>query len=208
MIELIGITKTLKQNVVLNNISYTFEPGQIYGLTGRNGSGKTMLLRAISGLLKVSSGKILVDGKLLREEIDFVPNLGLLIENNNLVTDLSAVKNLTLLSKINKTASVADIESTLERVGLNSKDLRPVRKYSLGMKQRLAIAQAIFEKPDVILLDEPTNAIDESGLQMVRSILLEEKARGALIIIASHNKEDIEILADIVIQLSNGATIK
>jgi len=203
-IELKSINKKIKGKTVLDDISYRFESGKIYGLYGRNGSGKTMLLRAIAGLIHPTKGEIIVNDKYLHKDISFPPNMGLIIENMSLLPQFNAVENLKILGKIKKVATMEDIEKSLKRVGLEEAKLTKVKEYSLGMKQRLNIAQALFEKPNVILLDEPTNAIDEEGIREVRNILLEEKRKGALVIIASHNTDDIKILSDAVIKMDNG----
>lgn len=207
MIEVNNITVKIKKDTVLKKVSYNFESGKIYGLRGRNGAGKTMFLRALAGLIRVNSGSIAVDGQILGEKIDFPPSLGLLIENNNLAPEFSLTKNLKLLSKIKNVATDDDIAQTITRVGLESTDSRKVAKFSLGMKQRGAIAQALFEKPSLILLDEPTNAIDQKGVIQIREILAEEAQRGATIILASHNPEDLNVLADEIIDLSEGEIV-
>lgn len=203
-IELNSVSKRIRNKYVLEKISYRFESGKIYGLYGRNGSGKTMLLRAIAGLIQTNEGEVTVNDKVLHKDISFPPNMGLIIENMSLLPQFDAVKNLEILSRIRKVATMNDIENTLDRVGLGAKKNIKVKEYSLGMKQRLNIAQVLFEKPDIILLDEPTNAIDEEGITEVRNILLEEKERGALIIIASHNTQDLDILSDSIIKMDNG----
>lgn len=202
-----NVNKKIKRVDVLKDITYNFVGNRIYGLHGRNGSGKTMLLRALSGLIFINSGKISIDNKILHQDISFPPKLGIIIENTDLLSQFSAFTNLKLLSKINKIASDDDIRAAILRVGLDPKNKIPVKKFSLGMRQRLSIAQAIFEKPNILLLDEPTNAIDSKGVEMVRNILLEEKERGALIIIASHNQEDLNILADEIILMEEGRLI-
>jgi ABC-2 type transport system ATP-binding protein len=207
MITLNNITKRIKQQLILDNISCTFEKGKIYGLRGRNGAGKTMLLRAISGLIKIDSGTITIDGNILRRDIDFPSSLGIMIEHSNLLNEYTGIKNLKLLSKIKQVASDSDIIEAIEKVGLDPNDTKTVRKYSLGMKQRLSIAQAIFEKPDIILMDEPTNAIDVDGVKQVRKILIDERLRGATIIIASHDVDDLNVLADEVITMDKGVLL-
>lgn len=202
MIELKNVNKTLSSRSVLDNINYNFEYGKVYGLCGTNGSGKTMLLRAIAGLIIPNSGEIVIDGKILHKDISFPPNVGLVIENMTLLPGYNAFDNLKLLSEIKKTATDADIKSAIKRVGLKS-DLK-VRKYSLGMKQRLNIAQAIFEKQNIILLDEPTNALDGDGVKLIYNIIREEKERGALIIIATHHEEDLKEVCDTILVMSEG----
>lgn len=196
MIVIEQATKKIGRNTVLKDVNLNFKEGTIYGLRGRNGAGKTMLLRAIAGLIKLDSGRILVNNQQIRKEISFPKSLGILIENNNVLPDFTLKKNLQLLAKIKKIATDEMIDDAILRVGLNPNDKRKVRQFSLGMKQRAAIAQAIFEKPDLILLDEPTNAIDVEGVREMRKIFELEKKRGASIILASHNPEDLNVLAD------------
>lgn len=202
MIELKHVNKTLSKRLVLNDINYTFEDGMVYGLCGHNGSGKTMLLRAIAGLIVPDDGEVVIDGKTLHKDISFPPNVGLVIENMQLLPKYNAFDNLKLLADINKTATDGDIEDSLKRVGLTS-DLK-VKKYSLGMKQRLNIAQAIFEKQTIILLDEPTNALDSDGVALIYNIICEEKERGATVIIATHHKEDLQQVCDVILTVSEG----
>ncbi|MCI5512137.1 MAG: ABC transporter ATP-binding protein [Oliverpabstia sp.] len=208
MIQLEKINKKIKGNRVLNNISYTFEKGKVYGLYGINGSGKTMMLRAISGLLRMDSGKVIIDGETLGETISFSPNTGIVIENMELLPEYSAKKNLEILSKIKKIANEEDIRRALKRVGLDPDSDKKVKKFSLGMKQRLNIAQAIFEKQEIILLDEPTNALDEDGVNLIYNIVKEEKERGATIIVSTHHKEDLEELCDVILKISSGKIVK
>ncbi len=204
VIVLNNFSKKIKKTYVLKEVSYQFNSGYIYGIYGRNGSGKTMLLRAISGLIYPTTGYVSIDGEVLHEDISFPRNIGIIIENTNLLPQYDAFTNLKILSKIKNQATDEDIKSAIKRVGLDPSNRLKVKKYSLGMRQRLSIAQAIFEKPDIILLDEPTNAIDEKGIELVRNLLIEEKQRGATILVASHNKEDLEILADYRIQMNDG----
>lgn len=202
-----NISKKIKRNVILSNISLHLKSGNIYGFVGPNGSGKTMLFRALSGLMKVDSGEIRLDEKVLKKDIDILPNLGIILENAGLYPEFTGMENLEMLAKVNKKVQREEIENTIRRVGLNPADKRLYRKYSLGMKQRIVIAQAIMEQPDILMLDEPTNALDENGIDKIRHIILEEKERGALILIASHNKEDSTLLADQVFYINNGSLI-
>ena len=202
-----NIVKTIKKRIILDNINLELESGNIYGFVGRNGCGKTMLFRALSGLMHIDSGRITIDGKVLHKDINVPPSIGLIIENAGLYNEFSGFKNLKLLADINKIISDTEITKAISDVGLDPNDKRPVRKYSLGMKQRLIIAQAIMESPDIIMLDEPTNALDERGVKLIRDIILREKERGALVLIASHNKEDIEILADRVYYMDGGKIV-
>ena len=199
-----NLSKTIKNNKILDNVNLTFESGHVYGLVGRNGSGKTMLLRAICGLIFPDSGKVIIDGKQLHKDISFPESCGIIIENTDLLPNFSAFDNLKMLSEIKNTANDNMIKSAIKSVGLDPDSKKKVKTFSLGMKQRLSIAQALFEDPDILLLDEPTNALDEDGVNDVRRILLEQQKKNKLIIIASHNKEDISLLSDTVISVSNG----
>lgn len=202
MVETKNYCKSIKSRPILNNVSYNFEYGKIYGIYGHNGSGKTMLLRAIAGLLVPDSGSVVIDGKVLHKDMSFPPSIGIVIENMNLLPQYNAFDNLKILGKIKKTATDEDIKTALERVGLKS-DLK-VKKFSLGMKQRLNIAQAVFEKQKIILLDEPTNALDNDGVQLIYKLLKEEKERGALVVITTHHKEDLEEVCDVVLKMTEG----
>lgn len=202
MVEIKNYCKSIKSRPILNNVSYNFEYGKIYGIYGHNGSGKTMLLRAIAGLLVPDSGSVVIDGKVLHKDMSFPPSIGIVIENMNLLPQCNAFDNLKILGKIKKTATDEDITTALERVGLKS-DLK-VKKFSLGMKQRLNIAQAVFEKQKIILLDEPTNALDNDGVQLIYKLLKEEKERGALVVITTHHKEDLEEVCDVVLKMTEG----
>ena len=202
MVEIKNYCKSIKSRPILNNVSYNFEYGKIYGLYGHNGSGKTMLLRAIAGLLVPDSGSVVIDGKVLHKDMSFPPSIGIVIENMNLLPQYNAFDNLKILGKIKKPATDEDIKTALERVGLKS-DLK-VKKFSLGMKQRLNIAQAVFEKQKIILLDEPTNALDNDGVQLIYKLLKEEKERGALVVITTHHKEDLEEICDVVLKMTEG----
>lgn len=202
MVEIKNYCKSIKSRPILNNVSYNFEYGKIYGIYGHNGSGKTMLLRAIAGLLVPDSGSVAIDGKVLHKDMSFPPSIGIVIENMNLLPQYNAFDNLKILGKIKKTATDEDIKTALERVGLKS-DLK-VKKFSLGMKQRLNIAQAVFEKQKIILLDEPTNALDNDGVQLIYKLLKEEKERGALVVITTHHKEDLEEICDVVLEMTEG----
>lgn len=202
MVEIKNYCKSIKSRPILNNVSYNFEYGKIYGIYGHNGSGKTMLLRAIAGLLVPDSGSDVIDGKVLHKDMSFPPSIGIVIENMNLLPQYNAFDNLKILGKIKKTATDEDIKTALERVGLKS-DLK-VKKFSLGMKQRLNIAQAVFEKQKIILLDEPTNALDNDGVQLIYKLLKEEKERGALVVITTHHKEDLEEICDVVLKMTEG----
>ncbi|MGG0717217.1 ABC transporter ATP-binding protein [Robertmurraya massiliosenegalensis] len=204
MLEVKGINKRIKNNMILSNIDLKLHKGVVYGFVGRNGSGKTMLFRALSGLMKIDSGKIIYQKKQLHKDFPILPNLGITLENADLYPEFTGLKNLQLLAKLNNKIDDSQIRTAIERVGLDPNDKRTYKKYSLGMKQRIVLAQAIMEKPDIIMLDEPTNSLDEGGVKQIRQVILEEKQRGAMILLASHNKEDIDLLADQVFYLDNG----
>ena len=163
-----------------------------------------MLFRAVSGLINIDSGKVILDGKELHVDMQILPDMGIILENAGLYTEFTGKKNLEILSKIRNKISSEDIDDAIRRVGLDPDDKRTVRKYSLGMKQRIALAQAIMEHPSIIILDEPTNALDEDGVKKIRQIIMEEKERGSMILLASHNREDIEQLADKVFYMVDG----
>ena len=202
-VELRNVRKKIRTRVVLDNITYKFKPGTIYGIVGPNGSGKTMLLRMLAGLIHPSEGEVFINGRLLHSDISFPENMGLIIEHMSLLPYLSGRDNLRTLARIRKIASEKDIEEALVRVGLEKVMDLKVKTYSLGMKQRLNLAQALFEKPELLLLDEPTNALDEKGSDSIRAILLEEKNRGAMIVMTSHHMDDIRI-ADTQLRMSEG----
>lgn len=208
MIQLQNVTKRIKENTVLDNVSYTFKSGFVYGLYGQNGSGKTMLLRAISGLINMDSGSIFIDGEKLHDKIEFPPETGIVIENMELLPECSAKRNLQMLAKIKNIADEKDIIFSLERVGLDPDSDKKVKKFSLGMKQRLNIAQAIFENQKIILLDEPTNALDEDAVQLIYKIIREEKSRGATIIVATHHKEDLKEVCDVILKIAEGKIVE
>ena len=202
-----NISKTIKKQQILTDVSATFASGKIYGIVGRNGSGKTMFFRGISGLMKVS-GEVIYGDKVLGKDMRVLPNLGMIIENTQMYPEFSGYTNLKMLADINKKIGKKEIVESLERVGLDPSDKRPVAKYSLGMRQKLAIAQAIMEKPDILLLDEPTNGLDDNTVKSFWNIMREEKQRGTIILLASHSKEDIEILADEVYHMHKGGLTK
>lgn len=203
-IDLENVSKTIKNSEVLKDISLHFESGNIYGFIGRNGSGKTMLFRTVSGLIRPTSGSVKYNGKVLGSQLDIIPRLGLVIENVGLYPEFTGLQNLKMLAKINSLVGESEIREAIMRVGLDPNDRRTVRRYSLGMRQRIVLAQAIMERPDVLILDEPTNALDEDGVEQIRELIREEKERGALVLIASHNREDISCLCDKIYSMRAG----
>jgi ABC-2 type transport system ATP-binding protein len=203
-IEINNYKKIIKGNIILSDINLKLERGKVYGFKGKNGSGKTMLFRAISGLIRATEGEIIVDGKKIGSDICFPENLGILIENPGFLPDFTGFKNLKYLAEINKKIDDNKIKSTLEAVGLDSEDKRKFKKYSLGMKQRLGVAQAVMENPDIIILDEPTNALDIDGVKLINKIILELRDQNKLILLSNHDKEEMEMVADEIYTIYEG----
>lgn len=202
------VTKSYRQELVLKDVSIKCSPGKIYGIIGKNGSGKTVLFRIICGFAKPESGYVDVGGKRIGKEIDFPENLGVIIEHPGFLFTCSGYKNLKYLAGIRKRIQDDEIKKVMELVGLDWKMKKWVGRYSLGMRQRLGIAQAIMENPDVIILDEPMNGLDSSGVEEIRKVLLRLKKEGKTILLASHNEEDIRILCDEVYKMENGSLKK
>ena len=198
------VSKQYKNKIAVDRVSLKLEKG-VYGLLGENGAGKTTLMRMICGVVRPDSGTISLDGRVLHRDFSVLPSLGLILENAGLYPGLTGLENLKYLAKLTRRVGTEEIRDAIRRVGLDPDDKRTYGKYSLGMKQRLAIAQAVMESPDVLLLDEPTNALDESGVEDIRRIITEERDRGALILLASHNKEDIRVLSDYVFRIEKGS---
>lgn len=207
-LEVTNVSKSFKNEIVLSDINLKCLGGKIYGFIGRNGSGKSVLFKIICGLLLPDCGTIKVGGKYIGKDCDFPESIGAMIENPGFLWYQSGFSNLEYLAGIKKLIGKQDIYNIMQLVGLNPKDKKIVGKYSLGMKQRLGIAQAIMENPDIIVLDEPMNGLDEQGVECIRQVLLNLKNCGKLILIASHNREDIEVLCDEVYQLKNGTMTK
>lgn len=203
-IEIENYTKIIKGVTILDNVSLTFEAGKCYGLKGKNGSGKTMLMRAVCGLIHPTKGQVIIDGEVLGKDMSFPKSVGVLIENPAFIANYTGLKNLELLASIKNIAGTEEIRNIIKAVGLDPDDKRKYRKYSLGMKQKLGIAAAFMEKPDIIILDEPINAIDESGVEKVKSLIAKAKERGAVIITACHDAEELEELSDEIICLAEG----
>lgn len=203
-IKIKNMSKVIKGVTVLENISMELESGYIYGLQGKNGSGKTMLMRAICGLIYPSAGEIEIDGEVIGKHCSFPKSIGALIENPSFLSNYTAFENLRLLASIRNLISEQDIKNAIRSVGLDEKDKRKYRKFSLGMKQRLGIACAIMEHPSIIVLDEPFNALDDSGVEMIRNLIIRLKKEGALIILASHEREELERLSDRIFVIAEG----
>lgn len=208
IIEIKNLSLTIKKTKILKKINISFEKGKIHGLIGRNGSGKTMLMKCICGFIKPTEGEIIVNGKRIRKDCDFPDSVGIIIETPGFIPYYSGYKNLKLLADLNKKISKEQIKSAMNQVGLDPDLKRHVKKYSLGMRQRLGLAQAIMENPDILILDEPMNGLDNDGVNDMREYLLNLKEQGKTIIIASHSTEDIEILCDTVCKMDKGVLTK
>jgi len=202
------MTKRLKGNIVLDNISLSVKKGEFLVLKGHNGSGKTMILRAISGLMRLNSGAVYVDNEMIGKQKQFPDSMGILIEYPSFIPGYTGFQNLKFLSSINNKISDEEIYNIIQRVGLDKTDKRKYKRYSLGMKQRLGIAQALMEQPTLLLLDEPTNALDSDGIKEVLDILKVEKSKGTTIIVASHDVHvlDNEIV-DRIVHVNNGRLV-
>ncbi len=204
VISIHDLTKTFRGNVVLDNVSLEIEAGTVTGLIGRNGSGKTVLMKCICGLISPTSGSITVQGKRVGKDIDIPDNIGVIIETPGFLPNFSGYKNLMQLAGIRRKIGKNEIRAAMERVGLNPDDKKHVGKYSLGMRQRLGLAQAIMEDPELLILDEPMNGLDKDGVKEMRQYLLDLKAQGKTILIASHSAEDIDVLCDTVCEMDKG----
>ena len=199
-----NVKKSFQDKEVLKNISFTFEKGKIYGIVGRNGSGKTMLMKCICGFVNPTFGKITVSGKVVGKDVEIPEDIGIIIETPGFVLNYSGYKNLKLLASVRGKITNDEIIDAINTVGLNPESKKHVGKYSLGMRQRLGIAQAIMEKPKILILDEPMNGLDNDGVAHIRDVLLKLKKEKVTIILASHNKEDVEILCDEVCYMDKG----
>lgn len=208
-IEIRNVTKVIKKTKVIDNVDITFEGGKIYGLSGKNGCGKTMLMRLISGLIYSTEGEVVIDGKILGKDCSFPKSIGLLIENPAFLEEYTAYENLRMLNGVGgNRLDKEEILSLIQSVGLDPHDSRKYYKFSLGMRQRLGIAAAIMGKPDVILLDEPINAIDEDGVSEIRDLIRSLSGEDRIIIIACHDKEEMEYMADEIIYMKDGKIVK
>lgn len=201
------LSKEIKHTKILNDINLELFKGKIYGFKGKNGSGKTMLFRALCGLIKPSNGTIEINNKILGKDISFPESIGILIEYPGFLPNLTGYENLKLISQINNKINEKQIKDSINLVGLNPDDKKVFKKYSLGMKQRLGIAQALMENPDLIILDEPTNALDSDALILIKNLLLKLKNDNKLILIASHDKDELEFLSDEIFYIENGSII-
>lgn len=207
-INVVNYSKIIKGRVILEDVSLSLESGRIYGLKGVNGSGKTMLLRALCGLIYPTSGYVEVDGEKLRKNISFPRSVGALIESPAFLDNFTGYKNLEMIASLKEIASRQDIEDALTEVGLDPHDARTYKKYSLGMKQKLGLACCFMEKPDIILLDEPFNALDEESVEKIKKIMIRHKERGALIVLACHDGQSLLSLSDEIYNVVEGRVTK
>lgn len=204
MIAVNDLTLTLQGHTILDHVTVEFASGRIHGLIGRNGSGKTMLMKCITGFVRPTSGTILIDGKSYVGSNQFPPNMGVIIETPGFIPYLTGLRNLTILADLRKKVDLDQVRKAMELVGLDPDLKRKVKKYSLGMRQRLGIAQAIMEDPALLILDEPFNGLDKDGVIEMRDYLLRLRNQGKTILIASHSAEDVAVLCDTVHEMEHG----
>lgn len=203
-VEISHVTKRFGEDLVLKEVNLALAWGRVYGIVGNNGSGKTVLMKCICGFMPATTGTIRVLGKQVGKDVDFPESLGAIIEAPGFLTNLTGSRNLEILADMRRQITKADVRIAMRKVGLDPDMRKPVAKYSLGMRQRLGIAQAIMEDPQLLVLDEPFNGLDKNGVAEIRKILLELKAEGKTILLASHNEEDIRILCDEVYEMDGG----
>lgn len=208
MVDVKNVSLTIGKNEILKSVNVSFEKGEIHGLIGRNGSGKTMLMKCICGFIKPTQGAVTVNGRRVGTDCDFPDSVGIIIETPGFIPYYSGYKNLKLLADLNKKIGKEQVKDAMRHVGLDPELKRHVRKYSLGMRQRLGLAQAIMENPDMLILDEPMNGLDKEGVADMRKYLLDLKEQGKTIIIASHSAEDISVLCDTVCEMDKGVLTK
>ncbi len=199
-----NVSKSFGEDMVLQNVNRSFEKGKIHGIIGNNGSGKTVLMKCMCGFLIPTEGSIIVNGYRVGVDVDFPPDLGIIIETPGFLPTLTGVKNLEILASLNKKIGLKEISRTIRRVGLDPRMKKPVSKYSLGMRQRLGIAQAIMEDPSLLILDEPFNGLDKYAVAQMRELIKGLKAEGKTILLASHNQGDIDELCDTVCEMDAG----
>lgn len=204
VIEVQNLSKSFGEEQVLKSVSRDFEIGKIHGIVGNNGSGKTVLMKCICGFLKPSGGRVLVNGKEVGKDMDFPDDLGIIIETPGFLPNLSGMKNLQILASLKKRASNEVIREVIRKVGLDPDSRKPVGKYSLGMRQRLGLAQALMEDPIILILDEPLNGLDKHGVVHIRELIKSLRAEGKTILLASHNQMDIDELCDTVCEMDGG----
>lgn len=207
MINVNNVSKRFGENEVLSDISVELDSGKIYGLVGRNGCGKTMLMKCICGFVKPTSGKIVIDGNVLGKDMDVPEHIGIIIENPGFIPYYSGYKNLRLLASVRGKTGKKEIAEYMEMVGLDAKSKKHVSKYSLGMRQKLGIVQAIMERPEILLLDEPMNGLDRKSVELVRNLIKKTADAGAVVLLSSHNQEDIDTLCDVVYHMEDGRIV-
>lgn len=203
-IEIDNLKMTFGKDEVLKGITHSFEKGKVHGIVGNNGSGKTVMMKCICGFLKPTSGTVKVNGKVIGGQADFPKSLGLIIEAPGFLPHLSGFRNLSILASVNKKIDKSRIKETIRLVGLDPDMKKPVGKYSLGMRQRLGIAQAIMEDPELLILDEPFNGLDKNGVAEMRELVKSLAEKGKTIILSSHNPADIDALCDTVCEMDGG----
>ncbi len=203
-IELVDLCKTFGQDEVLKHVTRNFEAGKIHGVVGNNGSGKTVMFKLICGFLQPTSGKVFVQGKQIGRDADFPEDLGLIIETPGFLPQLSGLRNLEILASLKRKIGLKEVAAVIRRVGLDPLSTKPVGKYSLGMRQRLGIAQAIMEDPSLLILDEPMNGLDKNGVAEMRELFKSLATDGRTILLASHNIQDIDALCDTVCEMDAG----
>lgn len=206
-IELKDVCKEIKNTAVLTDISLRMEGGKVYGFRGKNGCGKTMIMRVISGLIRPTSGEVIIDNRTMWKDMTFPESIGILLENPSFLDGYTGFDNLKILASIKGGTDDIQIKDAMKKTGLNPDDNRKYKKYSLGMKQKLGIAAAFMENPDIVILDEPLNALDKEGVDNVRAIINELKHEGKITIIACHDAEEMELLADTIFEMENGKIV-
>lgn len=206
-IELKDVCKEIKNTAVLTDISLRMEGGKVYGFRGKNGCGKTMIMRVISGLIRPTSGEVIIDNRMMWKDMTFPESIGILLENPSFLDGYTGFDNLKILASIKGGTDDIQIKDAMKKTGLNPDDNRKYKKYSLGMKQKLGIAAAFMENPDIVILDEPLNALDKEGVDNVRAIINELKHGGKITIIACHDAEEMELLADTIFEMENGKIV-
>ena len=205
MIVLENVVKKFKDYTALRGISISFEKGKIHGIIGRNGSGKTVMMKCICGLMHPDSGKITVNGKVIGKEVDIANDIGAIIEAPGFLPNYSGYRNLKFLADIKRVIGKQEIYAAMKTVGLDPDNGKHVGKYYLGMRQRLGLAQAIMENPSILILDEPMNGLDRKGVEQMRDLLVSFREQGKTVLLASHNREDIDILCDTVQEMEDGS---
>ncbi|MDY2590567.1 MAG: ATP-binding cassette domain-containing protein [Agathobacter sp.] len=203
-ISVMNLKMNFGEEQVLKGISREFETGKIHGIVGNNGSGKTVLMKCICGFLSPTEGRVVVDGKTIGKDVDFPENIGIIIETPGFLPGLTGIKNLKILASLKRKIGDEEIRNVIRKVGLDPDLKKPVSKYSLGMRQRLGIAQAIMEDPSILILDEPFNGLDKNGVMQMRKLIKELREDGKTIILASHNQADIDELCDTVCEMDAG----